>query len=164
MFISRPIQWYHSHADPIWAEGTFTIFQEHIPNCKLWSYPRNPKQTTKRKIRCFFQLRLYCSKYLERIEGYLPANLFGNWMPSQWNLTGGRGKRDRKKSRFLYIVADHSHARNDPTVSFSAIPKRGGGGGMWPDGWYQVPCTKQQAVAFQSGCWIQHRVQSFLTF
>ncbi len=23
MFFSRPIQWYHSHADPIWPDGTF---------------------------------------------------------------------------------------------------------------------------------------------
>jgi hypothetical protein len=23
MSISRPIQWYHSHADPIWPDGTF---------------------------------------------------------------------------------------------------------------------------------------------
>jgi hypothetical protein len=23
MSFSRPIQWYHSHADPIWPEGTF---------------------------------------------------------------------------------------------------------------------------------------------
>jgi hypothetical protein len=23
MFFTRPIQWYHSHADPIWPDGTF---------------------------------------------------------------------------------------------------------------------------------------------
>ena len=23
MSISRPIQWYHSHVDPIWPDGTF---------------------------------------------------------------------------------------------------------------------------------------------
>jgi hypothetical protein len=23
MSLSRPIQWYHSHADPIWPDGTF---------------------------------------------------------------------------------------------------------------------------------------------
>jgi hypothetical protein len=23
MFFSRPIQWYQSHADPIWPDGTF---------------------------------------------------------------------------------------------------------------------------------------------
>jgi hypothetical protein len=23
MSFSRPIQWYHSHADPIWPDGTF---------------------------------------------------------------------------------------------------------------------------------------------
>ncbi len=26
MFFSRPIQWYHSHADPIWPDGTFKFF------------------------------------------------------------------------------------------------------------------------------------------
>jgi hypothetical protein len=25
MFFSRPIQWYHSHADLIWPDGTFKI-------------------------------------------------------------------------------------------------------------------------------------------
>jgi hypothetical protein len=25
MFFSRPIQWYHSHVDPIWPDGTFNI-------------------------------------------------------------------------------------------------------------------------------------------
>ncbi len=25
MFFSRPIQWYHSHADPIWLDGTFNL-------------------------------------------------------------------------------------------------------------------------------------------
>ncbi len=26
MSFSRPMQWYHSHADPIWPDGTFTHF------------------------------------------------------------------------------------------------------------------------------------------
>jgi hypothetical protein len=25
MFFSRPIQWYHSHADPIWTDGSFIL-------------------------------------------------------------------------------------------------------------------------------------------
>jgi hypothetical protein len=25
MLFSRPIQWYHSHADPIWPDGTFEV-------------------------------------------------------------------------------------------------------------------------------------------
>jgi hypothetical protein len=28
MFFSRPIQWYHSHADPIWPDGTFHLSSE----------------------------------------------------------------------------------------------------------------------------------------
>jgi hypothetical protein len=30
MFFSRPIQWYHSHADPIWLDGTF---KSMVPQC-----------------------------------------------------------------------------------------------------------------------------------
>ncbi len=30
MAFSRPIQWYHSHADPIWPDGTF--------NCRRGSH------------------------------------------------------------------------------------------------------------------------------
>ncbi len=26
MSFSRPIQWYHSHEDPIWPDGTFNLF------------------------------------------------------------------------------------------------------------------------------------------
>ena len=26
MSFSRPFQWYHSHADPIWPDGTFKMF------------------------------------------------------------------------------------------------------------------------------------------
>ncbi len=25
MFFSKPMQWYHSHADPIWPDGTFNM-------------------------------------------------------------------------------------------------------------------------------------------
>jgi hypothetical protein len=28
MFFSKPIQWYHSHADPIWPDGTFKVIDE----------------------------------------------------------------------------------------------------------------------------------------
>ncbi len=28
MFFSRPIQWYHSHVDPIWPEGNFQGFSK----------------------------------------------------------------------------------------------------------------------------------------
>jgi hypothetical protein len=30
MSVSRPIQWYHSHVDPIWLDGTFKIFNFSI--------------------------------------------------------------------------------------------------------------------------------------
>jgi hypothetical protein len=29
MSFSRPIQWYHSHADPIWPDGIFNPWLEH---------------------------------------------------------------------------------------------------------------------------------------
>ncbi len=30
MSFSRPIQWYHSHADPIWPDGTFNLTNQRI--------------------------------------------------------------------------------------------------------------------------------------
>jgi hypothetical protein len=30
MYFSRPIQWYHYHADPIWPDGTFQNVQKYI--------------------------------------------------------------------------------------------------------------------------------------
>ncbi len=27
MSFSRPIQWYHSHGDPIWPDGTFKAYK-----------------------------------------------------------------------------------------------------------------------------------------
>ncbi len=30
MSFSRPIQWYHSHADPIWPDGTFKAFGKDL--------------------------------------------------------------------------------------------------------------------------------------
>ncbi len=30
MSFSRPIKWYHSHADPIWPDGTFNIAYNDI--------------------------------------------------------------------------------------------------------------------------------------
>ncbi len=38
MFFSRPIQWYHSHADPIWPDDTFNLFYAHgfgLINCVI---------------------------------------------------------------------------------------------------------------------------------
>jgi hypothetical protein len=32
MFFSKPIQWYQSHADPIWPDGTFKSVQTKPPN------------------------------------------------------------------------------------------------------------------------------------
>ncbi len=29
MFFSRSIQWYHSHADPIWPDNTFNLLYDH---------------------------------------------------------------------------------------------------------------------------------------
>ncbi len=29
MFFSMPIQWYHSHVDPIWPDGTLNILDGH---------------------------------------------------------------------------------------------------------------------------------------
>jgi hypothetical protein len=31
MVFTRPIQWYHSHADPIWLDGTFKVHK-----CKIF--------------------------------------------------------------------------------------------------------------------------------
>ncbi len=36
MFFSRPIQWYHSHADPIWPDGTFKSLFFNIVISKHW--------------------------------------------------------------------------------------------------------------------------------
>jgi hypothetical protein len=30
MFFSRPIQWYHSHADSIWPDGTFKMIKSML--------------------------------------------------------------------------------------------------------------------------------------
>ncbi len=30
MFFSRAIQWYHSHADPVWPEGTLKALAAHL--------------------------------------------------------------------------------------------------------------------------------------
>ncbi len=34
MSFSRPIQWYHSHADPIWPDGTFKNGVFHVDEIK----------------------------------------------------------------------------------------------------------------------------------
>jgi hypothetical protein len=39
MSFSRPIHWYHSHADPIWPDGTFKfIYIEGLKNLPLEIY------------------------------------------------------------------------------------------------------------------------------
>jgi hypothetical protein len=30
MYFSRPIQWYHSHVDPIWLDDTFKVALTHV--------------------------------------------------------------------------------------------------------------------------------------
>ncbi len=42
MSFSRPIQWYHSHADPIWPDGTF--------NMKVRQFGSFPKCLTKEDV------------------------------------------------------------------------------------------------------------------
>jgi hypothetical protein len=37
MFFSRPIQWHHSHVDPIWPDGTFNVWL-FIGNALTLSY------------------------------------------------------------------------------------------------------------------------------
>jgi hypothetical protein len=42
MYFSRPIQWYHSHADQIWPDGTFKkfVYFNEFP-----AYFKNPNST-----------------------------------------------------------------------------------------------------------------------
>jgi hypothetical protein len=35
-----PIQWHHSHADPIWPDGTFNLFLKHFGKSLRFSYFR----------------------------------------------------------------------------------------------------------------------------
>jgi hypothetical protein len=45
MSFSRPIQWYHSHADPIWPDGTFkyaSYVQVRTPTALLLGLLRTP--------------------------------------------------------------------------------------------------------------------------
>jgi hypothetical protein len=64
MSYSRPIQWYHSHVDPIWPDGTFKVQK----NISLTFFQRN---------------RL--KKVTERVNGHLQAldRLRGRWQKLQ---------------------------------------------------------------------------------
>jgi hypothetical protein len=46
MSFSRPIQWYHSHADPIWLDDTFKM--QRIPRRRL-THPAGMKVARKKK-------------------------------------------------------------------------------------------------------------------
>jgi hypothetical protein len=44
MSFSSPIQWYHSHADPIWPTVPLnlqSLFGLHVHSCTHWPRPRN---------------------------------------------------------------------------------------------------------------------------
>ncbi len=52
MFFSSPIQWYHSHADPIWPDGTFNnSWERRVPK----EYQHEEKNSA-RPDHTFFQL------------------------------------------------------------------------------------------------------------
>ncbi len=53
MFFSRPIQWYHSHVDPIWPDGTFKgcqIMMDRLPRIIHKKGDPPPEQTAITKV------------------------------------------------------------------------------------------------------------------
>ncbi len=54
MSFSRPIQWYHSHADPIWPDGTFKPERKEMKTCSTVSLHSARSMLTMRSYISFF--------------------------------------------------------------------------------------------------------------
>ncbi len=71
MFFSRPIQWYHSHADPIWPDGTFnavgsihisTVYLAEVAGPLFSSVSRQPANSELRKgVVADYRSTVYCN-------------------------------------------------------------------------------------------------------